>query len=97
MVTVEMLGPAPSIPDIVLSELPPEPVQLLCQEQLQEEEVEHRARELYKILLTCGYCGRCLVLFVRGTAPSVRLLHHLLLDDLDIVCGCCGRAYKHGG
>lgn len=84
-----MHGLVPSIPDIVLGEIEPEPVHLLCDEELQEEEVEHRDK--FKVYLSCGTCGQKLVLFLLGTEECVRVFQQLLLANLDILCGTCGR------
>lgn len=84
-----MIGTAPTILDITLQELPPEPVCLLCEETFQEEEEEHRY--IYKIYITCGVCHCRLKLYVQGPVDTLRLLQRLLIETLDIVCPTCGR------
>lgn len=84
-----MHGSKPTIKDIVLElQQPPEIIDLVCQENLQEEEEEQR--DDYKVLLRCGYCGVQLRVFFRSSAFTIRQLHQLLLQDLDLICCRCG-------
>ncbi|ASC49549.1 E7 [Bovine papillomavirus] len=89
-----MLGPKPTIKDIVLEEQPPERVDLMCQEQLEEEE---EPREDYKVLLCCGHCGCNLKIYFRASAASIRHLHQLFLGDLDLLCRYCGAGRLQNG
>lgn len=86
-----MIGPQSTLRDIVLEELPDQ-VRLLCDENLQEEEVE--PQEDYKVYANCGHCNRHLKLQIRATASAVRLLQELLLGDLDLVCPRCSEKYN---
>ncbi|ABX56093.1 E7 [Macaca fascicularis papillomavirus 8] len=100
-----MIGPKPTLEDIVL-DLTPEPVDLYCEEQLpdssedeDEDEVDyhHPARpaeqQCYRIVTSCGGCESALRLVVVATRDEVRALHDLLMGTLNIVCpNCAGRA-----
>ncbi|ABA61872.1 E7 [Uncia uncia papillomavirus 1] len=94
-----MIGVAPTIGDIVLTEQPPETVDLRCYEQMpgeEEEEVESQSRDLYRVSAYCGLCGSgvrfaCL-------AGGEDLLRSLL-SSVQFVCVSCVNHQKlnHGG
>ncbi|AAX86613.1 E7 protein [Lynx rufus papillomavirus 1] len=94
-----MIGSAPTISDIVLTEQPPETADLRCYEQMpDEEEVESQSRDLYRVSALCGLCGggvrfACL----SGSEDILRL--RSLLDTIQVVCVTCVKNQKlnHGG
>ncbi|AHL46425.1 E7 protein [Rupicapra rupicapra papillomavirus 1] len=81
-----MRGQQPTLPDVVLHELP-EPVSLFCEEQLEEEE-EQGAQ--YTVYTVCGRCRHRLKLNICASAESRRAFESLLLGDLQILCLPCG-------
>ncbi|ANZ90236.1 E7 protein [Bos taurus papillomavirus 16] len=85
-----MHGHTPTLIDIVLEELP-DPVDLQCQEQLENEEEEGLLLDDYVVYACCGHCERHLKVYIRGTVESVRRLQELLLSSLEFVCPACGR------
>ncbi|ACT32129.1 transforming protein [Macaca fascicularis papillomavirus 11] len=103
-----MIGPKPTLEDIVLH-LTPEPVpqpDLYCNEQLSdssededEDETDHHQparpaeQQCYRIVTSCGSCGNALRLVVVTSQAEVRELQRMLMGALEIVCpNCAGRA-----
>nr|CAD1807257.1 putative transforming protein E7 [human papillomavirus 74]CAD1814079.1 putative transforming protein E7 [human papillomavirus 74] len=94
-----MHGKYPTLKEIVLElELQPDPVGLLCNEQLDssEEEVDELATQAtqqltqpYQIVTCCCVCNRSLRLVVQCTGPDINNLHTLLLGTLSLVCPVC--------
>lgn len=95
-----MIGAAPTLQDIVLSEVP-EPVDLMCHEAMPTEEelgtanTQRRPRpekRLYMVYCTCGTCGSNIKLAVQCAADTLRVFQQLFLGGLDIICpGCHNR------
>ncbi|ACO58657.1 putative transforming protein E7 [Ovis aries papillomavirus 3] len=80
-----MRGQQPTLPDIVLHEVP-EPVSLYCDEQLEEEEEQPA---LYTLYTLCGRCCQRLKLTFRAFTQTKITLETLLLGDLDLFCPPC--------
>lgn len=83
-----MHGDRPTINDIILTELP-DPVSLLCDEHLEEEEEEQNAD--YTVYSYCGHCDLKLKIYVRATSEAIKALQQLLLGGLAVLCPSCGR------
>ncbi|AMR98485.1 E7 [Macaca fuscata papillomavirus 1] len=94
-----MIGPKPTLQDIVLS-CDPEPVDLYCHEELpdsseDEDETDHHraddtpAQECYRIVCDCHGCQSTLRLVVVSTPEDLRVLEDLLMGSLEILCPTC--------
>ncbi|ABX56066.1 E7 [Macaca fascicularis papillomavirus 3] len=98
-----MIGPGPTLQDIVL-ELEPEPVDLRCYEQLDssedEDEIDHHQQqdrpdvqeddgERFRILSDCHVCQNTVSLVVHSTHDDLHILEDLLMGTLEIVCPNC--------
>ncbi|AAX86627.1 E7 protein [Panthera leo persica papillomavirus 1] len=95
-----MIGVAPTIGDIVLTEQSPETVDLRCYEQMpgEEEEVESQSRDLYRVSASCGLCGSGVRFACLAAGEEILRLHQLLFT-LQFVCVPCVKQQKlnHGG
>ncbi|AAX86620.1 E7 protein [Puma concolor papillomavirus 1] len=96
-----MIGNAPTISDIVLTEQPPDPADLRCYEQMpdeEEEEVESQARDLYRVSASCGLCGSGVRFACLAGGEDISRLHRLLFT-VQVVCVTCVTQQKlnHGG
>ncbi|AAL86454.1 E7 protein [Felis domesticus papillomavirus 1] len=95
-----MIGQAPTISDIVLTEQPPETVDLRCYEQMpgEEEEVESQARDLYRVSSDCGLCGSGVRFACLAGGEDISHLRSLL-TRVQVVCVTCVKEQKlnHGG
>nr|ART66891.1 E7 [Bat papillomavirus] len=95
-----MRGESVSLREIVLSEVqqsPPEPIDLICHEQIEASEEEEEEPEPYKIVILCPFCEKPLRLWCLANQENIRVLHELLLDSLGFVCGSCGRRRHYDG
>lgn len=101
-----MIGKEVTVQEFVLelSEVQPEvlPVDLLCEEELpneQEEEESNIERTVFKIVAPCGcsFCEVNLRIFVNATESGIRALQELLIGDLQLLCPECRGNCKHGG
>ncbi|ADQ39300.1 E7 [Macaca fascicularis papillomavirus 2] len=87
-----MIGKEPTIRDIVLElEDAVQPIDLHCNEEVLEEQVEEEPeKNPFKVLVSCGGgCGSKLRLFVTATAYGIRTFQHVLLSELSILCPEC--------
>lgn len=97
-----MIGKAPTLADIVLSEIP-DVVDLTCNETMPSEEeldqindrgVGRRTREQVFVILTqCGRCEADIRLCIECFPESTLLLESLLLRDLQILCPDCYKRF----
>ncbi|AEA35068.1 early protein E7 [Saimiri sciureus papillomavirus 3] len=91
-----MIGAAPTLKDIILSELP-EPVDLRCHEDINYDEVDSNEdvteghTGLYQVVCQCNTCSQSLRLLVKCTEDDVEVLHDLLTTTLELVCPLCAR------
>lgn len=95
-----MRGGEVTLSDIVLKEVerePPEPVSLTCDEEIEDSEEEEEPSAPYKVVVPCPLCKRALRLWCRADRPSIQALHQLLLDNLEFLCGACGRSNYQDG
>lgn len=91
-----MRGLSPTIRDIVIREQPC-PVDLHCEEHLEEEEEERQVNaDFFQVEVKCPLCNSCLKFCVLASNESVRGLYDLLLEDLQILCLPCYRRQRNG-
>ncbi|AHJ81391.1 putative E7 oncogenic protein [Eptesicus serotinus papillomavirus 2] len=93
-----MIGNAPTLKDIVLTEIP-EAVDLLCHETMPSEEElgagdshsgnRPRAQQVHVILTWCGRCDQDIRVCIETEQQSLVILESLLLKDLQILCPEC--------
>ncbi|AMB19779.1 early protein E7 [Alouatta guariba papillomavirus 1] len=103
-----MIGATPTLKDIVLTELP-EPVDLHCDEQIneeddrqseeeeeeeEEEDYEVTHQSLYQIVSVCDTCHADIRLLVNCTETDIQILEHLLSGTLALVCPRCARMVR---
>lgn len=93
-----MIGNAPSISDIVLTELPPDAVDLYCDEEMPPEEEEPEARDVYQVAADCGICDRRVRFVCLAFSEDIHNFHQQLFS-VSFVCLSCVKALKlnHGG
>lgn len=94
-----MIGQQVTLQDILLEELP-EPISLLCDEQLpSEEELEQEEQvqcDTYRVQVLCPHCDEILCVAIHCSQDTVRRLEQLLLQDLRFVCRQCATSNYHG-
>lgn len=89
-----MIGNRPTLKDIILEDVA-DLVDLTCQETLSQE--AEQPMYPYKIAGLCATCEKRLCLYVGTTQTGIRKLQELLLDELKILCGPCGRnTFQYG-
>nr|AYE19140.1 E7 [Acinonyx jubatus papillomavirus type 1]AYE19143.1 E7 [Acinonyx jubatus papillomavirus type 1]AYE19146.1 E7 [Acinonyx jubatus papillomavirus type 1]AYE19149.1 E7 [Acinonyx jubatus papillomavirus type 1]AYE19152.1 E7 [Acinonyx jubatus papillomavirus type 1] len=93
-----MIGKAPTISDIVLTEQPPETADLRCYEQMPDDEEVEQSRDLYRVSASCGLCGSRVRFACLAAGEDIDRLHSLLCT-LQFVCVPCVKSQKfdHGG
>lgn len=93
-----MIGPQATISDIVLTEQPPETVDLRCYEQMPPEEEESETRDLYRVAAPCGLCSSRVRFVCLADGEDIRHLQQLLFG-VSFVCLRCVNTQKfnHGG
>ncbi|AXN57288.1 E7 [Macaca mulatta papillomavirus 3] len=54
-----------------------------------DEPTEPAGQAIYRVVTSCGECGRAVRLAVRSSEADIRALQDLLLGSLSIVCPVC--------
>ncbi|AGV05015.1 E7 [Castor canadensis papillomavirus 1] len=87
-----MIGPHPTLKDIVLQEVP-EVVDLNCYEQVPPEDIlleeVGRVSDLYQVVCHCARCDHLIRLTLIAEHAALQVLHQLLCGDISIVCPSC--------
>jgi len=93
-----MIGPEATLHDIVLTEQPPETVDLHCYEQMPPEEEESETRDLYRVAADCGLCRSRVRFVCLAEQEDIRHFQDLLFG-ISFVCLRCVKTQKlnHGG
>lgn len=79
-----MHATTPSLSELLQDELP-EPVCLLCNEDLEEDWDE----DIYELHCDCGVCLRSVILRLQCSLEELRSVQQQLLDADYIVCPLC--------
>ncbi|AZL94138.1 oncoprotein E7 [Leopardus wiedii papillomavirus type 1] len=94
-----MIGVAPSISDIVLTDLPSaDPIDLYCHEEMPPEEEEPvEARDAYIVAADCGVCERRVRFLCLASPEDIRTFQQLLFSLSPICLQCADSKLSHGG
>nr|AFK84996.1 E7 [Miniopterus schreibersii papillomavirus 1] len=93
-----MIGHTPTLHEIILSELPC-PLDLYCHEEMVSEEElgglspedsqSQPVLQVHVISSWCGLCEHAIQFTIRCTPGTLRQVHCLLLQDLELLCADC--------